>query len=137
MSDFFMQGTILCWVMLFYLHNIWIGNLNIHFINKEIKVKLEKEMATHYSILAWRIPGAGEPGGLTSMGSHRAGHDWSDLAAAAGNIRNQFINKAWCYQEFIPFSLIAKFLLSWLWQNLPQLLILVNHQHLSFVVGEN
>jgi len=44
---------------------------------------LEKEMATHSSILAWRIPGAGEPGGLPSMGSHRVGHDWSDLAAAA------------------------------------------------------
>jgi len=36
---------------------------------------LEKEMATHSSVLAWRIPGAGEPSGLTSMGSHRVGHD--------------------------------------------------------------
>ena len=36
---------------------------------------LEKEMATHSSVLAWRIPGAGEPGGLSSMGSHRIGHD--------------------------------------------------------------
>ena len=45
---------------------------------------LEKEMATHSSVLAWRIPGTGEPGGLLSMGSHRVGHDWSDLAAAAG-----------------------------------------------------
>ena len=44
---------------------------------------LEKEMATHSSVLAWRIPGMGEPGGLPSMGSHRVGHDWSDLAAAA------------------------------------------------------
>ena len=44
---------------------------------------LEKEMATHSSILAWRIPGTGEPRGLTSMGSHTVGHDWSDLAAAA------------------------------------------------------
>ena len=43
---------------------------------------LEKEMATHSSVLAWRIPGMGEPGGLPSMGSHRVGHDWSDLAAA-------------------------------------------------------
>jgi len=43
----------------------------------------EKEMATHSSVLAWRIPGTGEPGGLPSMGSHRVGHDWSDLAAAA------------------------------------------------------
>ena len=40
---------------------------------------LEKEMATHSSILAWRTPGTGEPGGLLSMGSHRLGHDWSDL----------------------------------------------------------
>ena len=43
---------------------------------------LEKEMATHSSVLAWRVPGTGEPGGLPSMGSHRVGHDWSDLAAA-------------------------------------------------------
>ena len=43
---------------------------------------LEKEMATHSSVLAWRIPGMGEPGGLSSVGSHRIGHDWSDLAAA-------------------------------------------------------
>ena len=44
---------------------------------------LEKEMATHPSVLAWRIPGTGEPGGLPSMGSHRVRHDWSDLAVAA------------------------------------------------------
>ena len=44
---------------------------------------LEKEMATHSSVLAWRIPGTGEPGGLLSTGLHRVGHDWSDLAAAA------------------------------------------------------
>ena len=44
---------------------------------------LEKEMATLCSVLAWRIPGMGEPGGLSSMGSHRVGDDWSDLAAAA------------------------------------------------------
>ena len=40
-------------------------------------------MTTHSSVLAWRIPGTGEPGGLPSMGSHRVGHDWNDLAAAA------------------------------------------------------
>ena len=43
----------------------------------------EKEMATHSSVLAWRIPGTGEPGGLPSMGLHRVRHNWSDLAAAA------------------------------------------------------
>ena len=41
---------------------------------------LEKEMVTHSSVLAWRIPGTGEPGRLPSMGSHRVGHDCSDLA---------------------------------------------------------
>ena len=39
-------------------------------------------MASHSRVLAWRIPGTGEPGGLPSMGSHRVGHDWSDLAAS-------------------------------------------------------
>ena len=47
---------------------------------------LEKEMATPASVLAWRIPGTGEPGALPSVGSHRVGHDWSNLAAAAGLI---------------------------------------------------
>ena len=44
---------------------------------------LEKAMATHSSVLPWRISGMGEPGGLPSMGSHRVGHDGRDLAAAA------------------------------------------------------
>ena len=51
-------------------------------------------MATHSSVLAWRIPGTGEPGGLLSMGSHRVGHDWRDLAAAAAARRNT-MDKAW------------------------------------------
>ena len=46
----------------------------------------EKAMATHSSVLAWRIPGTGEPGGLLSVGSHRVGHNWSDLAAAAAAV---------------------------------------------------
>ena len=54
-------------------------------------------MAAYSSVLAWRIPGTGEPGGLPSMGSHRVGHDWSDLAAAADSIlksqRHYFANK--------------------------------------------
>ena len=44
---------------------------------------LEKEMATHSSVLDWRIPGTGKPGGLLSMGSHRVGHDWSDLSSSS------------------------------------------------------
>ena len=47
---------------------------------------LEKEMATHSSILAWRIPGTEEPSGLPSMGWHRVGHHWCNLAAAAATM---------------------------------------------------
>ena len=47
-------------------------------------------MATHSSVLAWRIPGTGEPGGLPSMGSHRVGHNWSDLAVAVALVVNSF-----------------------------------------------
>ena len=54
---------------------------------------LEKEMATHSSVLAWRIPGTGQPGGLPSRGSHRVGHDWSDLAAAAEDLNTSHIFK--------------------------------------------
>ena len=49
--------------------------------NTMIKHLLRTQMATHSSVLAWRIPGTGEPSGLPSPGSHRVGHDWSDLAA--------------------------------------------------------
>ena len=50
-------------------------------------------MATHSSVLAWRIPGTGEPGGLPSMGSHRVGHDCGDLAAVAVGIHYVLINQ--------------------------------------------
>ena len=50
---------------------------------KRSEKEVEKEMATHSSTLAWRIPGMEDPGRLPSLGSHRLGHDWSDLAAAA------------------------------------------------------
>ena len=52
----------------------------------------EKEMATHFCILAWRIPRTEEPGGLPSMGSHRVGHDLRDLEAAAAAAENCLIN---------------------------------------------
>ena len=70
-----------------------------------LQTMVEEEMATHSSILAWRIPGAGEPGGLPSMGSHRVGHDWSDLAAnyGGGNEDNsdllQKIPCMYCYTQ--------------------------------------
>ena len=52
---------------------------------------LEKEMATHSSALAWRIPGTGEPGGLPSVASHRVRHDWSDLAARVSDVEHLFV----------------------------------------------
>ena len=53
---------------------------------------LEKEMATHSSVLAWRIPRTAEPGGLPSVGSHRVGNDWSDLAARASQVAQMVKN---------------------------------------------
>ena len=53
---------------------------------------LEKEMATHSSVLAWRIPGTEEPSGLPSMESHRVRHDWSDLAAAAAVAASAYLS---------------------------------------------
>ena len=52
---------------------------------KSVASELEKEMATHSSILAWRIPWTEEPEGLQSMGSQRVRHNWSDLTAAAAS----------------------------------------------------
>ena len=62
---------------------------------------LEKEMATHSSVLAWRILGTGEPGGLPSMGSHRVGHDWSDLAFAlqGGHLRGSADSYQWAWRH--------------------------------------
>ena len=61
---------------------MWLGDFTFTFHFHA----LEKEMATLSSVLAWRIPGTEEPGGLPSMGSHRVGDNWSDLAAAAAYI---------------------------------------------------
>ena len=72
-------------------------------------------------VLAWRIPGTGEPGGLPSMGSHRVGHDWSDLAAAAAepsflkmvlgfcNIHELMWNYYFCRQKWLPTSTFVGF----------------------------
>ena len=66
---------------------IWLSDLTFTFHFHA----LDKEMATHSSVLAWRVPGTGEPCGLPSMGSHRVGHDWSDLAAAVA-VLNSFVS---------------------------------------------
>ena len=65
---------------------------------------LEKEMATHSSVLAWRIPGMAEPGGLPSMGSHRVGHNWCDLAVAVSGIPSGIMG-----------SLLMSLVTTWSW----------------------
>ena len=61
-------------------------------------------MATHSSVLAWRIPGTGEPGGLPSVGSHRVVHDWSDLAAARCSSVGEWVYKLWHIQTMDYYS---------------------------------
>ena len=88
---------------------------------------LKKEMATHSSVLAWRIPGTGEPGGLQSMGSHRVGHDWSDLAAAAAAVINDVV---YLHVPLVICTSSARFLtrlfgfLCWYWVCMSSLYIL-------------
>ena len=83
------------------------------------KHALEKEMATHSSVPAWRIPGTGEPGGLPSMGSHRVGHDWNDLAAAATSTRRSM--KSAIFTCASAHSLIAEAVLRECMEQLLQL----------------
>ena len=73
---------------------------------------MEKEMATHSSILAWRIPGTEEPGGLPSMGSHRVRHNWRDLAAAAAAVAV----KRCLDKRALPGLMKAMCLDLWIWQ---------------------
>jgi len=75
-------------------------------------------MATHSSVLAWRIPGTGEPGGLPSMGSHRVRHNWSDLAAAAAPLPYQLsaMQMEWCWSSQVKSQLTNPCLLAvWPW----------------------
>ena len=76
---------------------------------------LEKAMATHSSVLAWRIPGMGEPGGLPSLGSHRVGHGWSDLAAIFHCMHILHLYPVLCPWTFklLPFLAVAN-VLQWI-----------------------
>ena len=67
------SSVLACWAAIYGVAQSWtrISDFTLTFQFHA----LEKEMATHSSVLAWRIPGTGEPGGLPSMGSHRVGHD--------------------------------------------------------------
>ena len=89
---FFSTGQVLlfCSQLVFCMHFcVWRFIPDIS-LKRDVLHVLEKEMATHSSVLAWRIPGTGEPGGLPSMGSHRVEHDWSDLAAAVLHVHLLF-----------------------------------------------
>ena len=74
---------------------------------------LEEEMATHSSVLAWRIPGTEEPGGLPTMGSDRVGHDWSDLAAAAAAVCLCSFRYAFCCYSSLGVSCMWGFMFGW------------------------
>ena len=79
------QKVHLCFSLCYYIEtqmNFWSTQYVCMYVCMYVGI-LEKEMATHSSVLAWRIPGTEEPGRLPSMGSHRVGHNWNDLAAAA------------------------------------------------------
>ena len=93
---------------------------------------LEKEMATHSSVLAWRIPGTGEPGGLPSMGLHRVGHDWSDIAAAVFICMNipRFVYPLICW-----WTLMSTFWLSWIMLLWTQVHKYVFNSLLSIILG--
>ena len=86
----------------FYLSQFWVNTRLSEFTFTFHCHALGKEMATHSSVLAWRIPGIGEPGGLQSLGSHRVRHDWSNLAAAAAGMTRALFNlgldisHSWC-----------------------------------------
>ena len=86
----------------------------------------EKEMATHFSVFTWRIPGTGEPVGLPSIGSHRVGHHWSDLAAAAAMnvslvalifLKRSLVFSFYCFPRFLRKGHWGRHLIS-LWSSL-------------------
>ena len=95
----------LCFLILFSLSDgppfveMWTISLSI--IKAGLGWRLEKEMATHSSVLAWRIPGTAEPGGLPSMGSHRVRQDRSDLVAAAAGWRWERVELKWEDQRHV------------------------------------
>ena len=106
---------------------------------------LEKEMAIHSSVLAWRIPGTTEPGGLPSMGSRRVRHDWSDLAAAAGSLQGKPGNVPWsiCCCVSLPikwkkWTKVSQIFISstkWISLCIYQVLCIGQRTHIAFTKG--
>ena len=97
---------------------------------------LEKEMATHSSVLAWRIPGTAEPGGLPSMGSHRVRHDWRDLTAAAAAALSVWFGAGYLTAVTFNFLLFSEVFLvhSYVSFNLSNLSLSINiHAEISLI----
>ena len=94
---------------------------------------LEKEMATHSSVLVWRIPGTGEPGGLLSTGSHRVRQDWSDLAAAAAEVGRGFPGGCQCRRWGKFYHWVRKIPWRRKWQFTPVFLPRKSHGQRSLV----
>ena len=100
----------------------WINNKRLTWqlwdsIKGNLAHYMEKEMATHSSVLTWRIPGMAEPGGPPSMGSQRVGHDWSDLAAAAAAAAHYKVSlPVFCWEQWISLYQSGKCLWSGVFQ---------------------
>ena len=100
-------------------------------------------MATHSSVLAWSIPGTGAPGGLPSMGSHRVGHDWSDLAAATVCLYSTCYYCNWTLIGVFPclmlppnstLSFRKMHLISWKLVKNPEFCLSIKKQDLTFMI---
>ena len=89
-------------------------------------------MATHSSVLAWRIPGTGEPGGLPSMGSHRVRHDWSDLAAAAAAVSNDVEHLFTCFLAMC----LSSFQVTWPFFNQVALLLSPRFLYIFWILSD-
>ena len=87
---------------------------------------LEEGMATHFSILAWRIPSTEEPGGLWSVGSQNVGHDWNNLAAASWICRLMSFTRLWNFHPFFKKKKNTKIdrLIFWPWHTACGILVL-------------
>ena len=86
---------------------------------------LEKEMAIHSSVLAWRISGTGEPGGLPSIGSHRVGHNWSDLVVVVVKMQSHLVKHHSSISSVQSLSCVRLFATPW---NTARQASLVHHQ---------
>ena len=109
-----MECTHLYYCGIFYSQNGKTEYLKLYHVMTHIILYVHKNKCNNFiinghlssfsSVLAWRIPGTGEPGGLPSLGSHRVGHDWRDLAAAAA--ASSFYFSVMAMYEFVYYNIL-------------------------------